>query len=116
MDRRAFLHVALAFILMSLTCDFGTVCAMADDGGDCCCATEGMPTPCTDLSGGDEGPATPDPSGTLLTGDRFSVAILAVAPATSAPAASEPATAGRLGPGRAARETPLYLSHCAFLC
>ncbi len=113
---RTYLHLAMALILLSLTCDIGAVCAMADSGSDCCCQMEGMEAPCTDMSGSDDEPGAPEPAATIDSGERFSLAILDATPGVSAPGVLDPASRGRIGPAFTARSTPLYLSHCAFLC
>ncbi|MCP3959458.1 MAG: hypothetical protein GY719_16535 [bacterium] len=112
---RSSLHVALALFLVSLTCDLGAACALAEMEGSCCCEQMGAESPCMELSGGD-GPSGAPEQAAIESGQRFSVAVLdaplpspspdAVSPRFGDSASLEPAAAG----------TPLYLSHCAFLC
>ena len=116
MNARAYLHLAMALILMSLTCDVGAVCAMASSDEECCCSSEGMSSPCTDMSGDEDAPSGPESAATVGSGERFSQAILAPAPGISPPGAPRPTLSGRIDLAAANRTTPLYLSHCSFLC
>ncbi len=115
---RTHLHLALAVTLLSLTCDLGAVCAFAGMEGECCCPMkmEGGSSPCTEMSGNGDPPDAHEPSATIESGERFAAAVLEAAPLLAAPGSlsSSPGTA----PAGAtpAAPTPLYLSHCAFLC
>ena len=117
MARTRALHLALVLTLLSLTCDLGAVCALAGIEGECCCPMkmEGGSSPCMDMSG-DDAPDAHDPEAAIDSGERFSVAVLDVAP--SPVAAGDPsATAGAArSHAPLAASTPLFLSHCAFLC
>ncbi len=107
------LHLALALSLVSLTCGLGALCA--DMVEECCCMVEGS-SPCTEVTGGDDAPVTPEPTSTIASGERFSVAILDASPVGTSPGASASAHNGRASRLPPAAVTPLYLSHCAFLC
>ncbi len=113
-DLRPVLHFALALILTSLTCGVGALCAGMDE--ECCCMTEDGSSPCTEVSGGNDAPVTPEPASTLESGERFSVAIVEAAPIGTSAGNSESSRGGRAAQAPAAAATPLYLSHCAFLC
>lgn len=115
---RTFLHLALALTLLSLTCDFGAVCAFAGMEGECCCPMmmESGGSPCTEMSGDGEAPGAPEPEAAIESGERFAAAVLAVALLPTGPdSLSSPQGAAPAGAPLAA-PTPLYLSHCAFLC
>ena len=105
-------HLALALILLSLTCDVGAVCAAAGMEGECCCITADGSTPCTDMSDGDAAAGAPEPAATV-DGGRFSVAVLAVRVAELSPgdAPSGPDSRLRL----AVDSTPLYTLHSSLL-
>ncbi len=108
------LHLFLALTLVSLTCGLGALCASM--GEDCCCMMEDGGSPCTEVSGGNDAPATPEPAASIESGDRFSVAIVDALPIGASPGASASAQDGRALQAAPAAPTPLYLSHCAFLC
>ncbi len=111
---RTSLHVALALLFVSLTCDPGAACALAGMAGSC---TEGAPE--TGAGGGLSGvamlPGTFEAGSTAVKGERLAAALLDSEPVGAgcglSPAAVLPAPLGEL-----AAPTPLYLSHCAFLC
>ena len=113
---RAPLHLAVALILLSLTCDIGAVCAAAGMEGECCCMMADGSTPCTDMSDGDEAPGAAEPAATIDGGQRFPVAVLAARFAELSPGAAPSGPDGRLRLSVDAAATPLFLSHCAFLC
>ena len=108
------LHVALAFALASLTCGIGAACAAM--GERCCCMTEDGSSPCTEMSDRDDAPVSPAPVSALESGERFSVAIVTASPLAASSSVS--ASISCLPDTQAApgASTPLYLSHCAFLC
>ena len=110
---RSFLHVGLALILLSLTCDLGAVCAFAGLGGDCCCPVEAG-SHC-DVKGGDDSPFGGSPEAAIDSSERFCVAVLEPSSAAATVRSSELSGRGSLT-RPAASSTPLYLSHCAFLC
>ncbi len=111
---RPLLHLALALSLVSLTCGIGAVCA--EMGESCCCMTDDGGSPCTEMSGGRDAPIDPEPAASIESSERFSVAIVDAAPLVARQGATAQTMEGRiLGAARAA-PTPLYLSHCAFLC
>ncbi len=113
---RPALHLALALTLASLTCDFGAVCAMAGMDGCCCPVAAGTPPPCTDVSGDRDMPGAQETPAALDAGERFSAAVLDGVPVAAAPGATASPADARAGLGVPAPATPLYLSHCAFLC
>lgn len=110
---RAFLHLALALILTSLTCGIGAACASMDER--CCCMMEDGASPCTEMSGGSDAPVSPAPASTIESSDRFSVAVVEASPAAGLGATASDSDASA-SPAPDAAPTPLYLSHCAFLC
>ena len=114
---RICLHLALALTLVSLTCDLGAVCALAGMEGQCCCPVKMASgrSPCTDVSGGDA-PARHEPDAAVESGERFAAAVLDGAPLPAASGAPFPAPGVALAPALQAAPTPLFLSHCAFLC
>ncbi len=73
-------------------------------------------SPCTEVSGGSDSPAPPAPASSIESGERFSVAVVDAAPVGARPGDVEPAGNGRALQAAPAASTPLYLSHCAFLC
>ena len=111
---RPLLHLALALILTSLTCGLGALCAGM--GEECCCMMEDGSSPCTEISDGNDAPVTPEPVSTLESGERFSVAVMDASAAGTALGDSESPRRARAQQAVAAAATPLYLSHCAFLC
>ena len=111
---RPLLHVALALTLTSLTCGLGALCAGM--GEECCCMMEDGSSPCTEVSGGNDAPVTPEPASTLGSGERFSVAIVDASPMAASSGDSQSPRIGRDQRATSAAPTPLYLSHCAFLC
>ncbi len=111
---RTSLHLALALTLVSLTCGIGAACAAM--GETCCCMMEGGASPCTEVSGGGDMPVGPEPASVLDSGERFSVAIVEASPLGPSSGASASAPDGRASRLAPAAPTPLYLSHCAFLC
>ncbi len=110
---RISLHLALVLGLTSLTCGIGAACAAM--GETCCCMMEDGSSPCTEVSGGGE-PVSPEPATTLDSGERFSVAVVEATPLATSPGASASLPDGRALEAVPVSGTPLYLSHCAFLC
>jgi hypothetical protein len=111
---RTSLHLALALTLTSLTCGLGALCAGM--GESCCCIVEDGGSPCQEMSGGHGAPISPEQDATFASGDWFSVAVLEAAPAVTAPDAAAALPMARSARVPAAAATPLFLSHCAFLC
>ena len=115
---RTYLHLALAVTLLSLTCDLGAVCAFAGMEGECCCPVkmEGGSSPCTEMSGDGETPGAHEPEAAIESSERFAAAVLDAAPllAASGDPSLDAGATSALAP--LAAPTPLYLSHCAFLC
>ncbi len=110
---RASLHLALALTLTSLTCGLGAFCASM--GESCCCVTEDGGSPCQEMSG-DDAPMSPEQDATLASGERSPVAVVEAAPgSTGDGTANAPRRVGG-SQAPAAAPTPLFLSHCAFLC
>ena len=108
------LHLALALALASLTCGIGAACVAMEER--CCCMTEDGSSPCTEMSDPDGAPVSPAPVSTLESGERFSVAIVTASPlaaSSGVPASTSGRPDTQASPGA---PTPLYLSHCAFLC
>lgn len=114
---RTYLHLALAVTLLSLTCDLGAVCAFAGMEGECCCPMkmEGGSSPCMDMSG-DDRPDAHDPEAAIESSERFSAAVLEAAPSIASCGDPTAVTGISLADAPPAAPTPLYLSHCAFLC
>ncbi len=71
---------------------------------------------CTEMSDTGDAPISPEPASTVESGDRFSVAIVGASPLAASPGASAPTSDGLGAQASPAVPTPLYLSHCAFLC
>ncbi len=110
---RPTLHLALALALVSLTCGLGAACASMEES--CCCMMADGSSPCTEVSGGSDGPAAPEPASTIESGKRFSVAVVDASPAALSPGTPALPAGGRAA-AAAAATVPLYLSHCALLC
>ena len=72
-------------------------------------------SPCTEMSGGNDAPADPEPAA-LASSERFSVAIVEASPLAANLGASASTLNARLFEAAPAESPPLYLSHCAFLC
>ena len=111
---RPFPYLALTLTLALLTSGLGSACPPAVGEGDCTCPAEGAPPP-TDVSG-DAFFSAPELAATFESVERSSAAV-AAASAQSAPAPRPPASSvlpPRTSPSAAS--TPLYISHCAFLC
>ncbi len=111
---RTSLHLALVLALTSLTCGIGAACAAM--GETCCCMMEDGGSPCTEVSGGGDAPVSPEPASALDSGERFSVAVVDAAPFAAGPGASASLPNGTRRLAAPTAPTPLYLSHCAFLC
>ena len=108
--------LALAFLFVSPLCDAGSGCAVAAGvGGAYWKAVPAEGAAAGGMSGPALRPGGSEPAATIGKGERLQAADLAgsearfaggFSPATGAPAAAAPNAA----------PTPLYLSHCAFLC
>ncbi len=107
------MHLTLALALVSLTCGLGALCAGM--GEDCCCIVADGGSPCTEMSGGNDAPTSPDQQATIDSGERLSVAVVDAAPPAS-PGVSATAADGRAPRAAPGAANPLYLSHCALLC
>ena len=116
MNVRTFLHLAIALTLLSIACDAGAVCAMAGMGGDCCCPMPDRGTPCTDVTGGGDVSGASELAAIIDLGQFFAQAVLCATQEILPPRALEPGRGGPLGPTSETRSTPLYLSHCSYLC
>ena len=110
---RTSLHLALVLILVSLTCGAGAGCAIA--GGSCGGIVEDSGAPNTGWSGIAIARGVSEPGATAGKGERLTAAVLdAVTAATCSGLSSS--SAAPASPAPPAASTPLYLSHCSFLC
>lgn len=101
---------ALAFVLAALICGLGGAWTPTA-AEECCPTTEGAGA---DLSEVQVSPAAPERNKTSASTERLTAASLGGA---SCETPREAAFRERLGrPATRAAATPLYLSHCAFLC
>ena len=76
---------------------------------------EGGGSPCMDMTG-DDSPDAHDPEAAIESGERFSAAVLAAAPSPAANGDPSAVTGPAPADAELTAPTPLYLSHCAFLC
>ncbi len=111
---RPFPNLALALTLALLASGLGGACPPVVGEGDCYCLNEDATAP-ADVSG-DVYFAAPDLNATFESVERSTSAV-ADASAQPTPAPKTPASSvlpPRTSPSAAS--TPLFLSHCAFLC
>lgn len=111
---RTSLHLVLALTLASLTCGISAFCASM--GESCCCMTENDGSPCTEMSDSGDAPVSPAPASTIESGERFSIAIVDASPIAASLGGSASSSDRLNAQASLAAPTPLYLSHCAFLC
>ena len=108
---RTALYLALALLFVSLACDPGAVCGLAGSSAE--------KTPEAGAGGGLSGvgmqPGVFEATGLSAKGERFAAALLDAAAARTADGLS-PSSAPPAPLRQRAAATPLYLSHCAFLC
>ncbi len=106
--------LALALSLAALTCGLGGTWTLADVGSS---PAPVDAAPVADFSGDFGVPESPELAAAPATGERATASLAGAAPITEHRV--ELPALGALRPqpvAMAATSTPLYLSHCAFLC